>query len=258
MDTIVSDDTLNESFKNGIYYVIYFCLNNSETIECLVPLLQFLINNERIVSISEVSEKFSSFGYLCFPKDFKDKKDKLKFQMTKIDKEKSEIIQFLLELCPNLDTFFVYIEMFNNEKCFNETISNIKSVVKNRILNLTSENNSAKLNILYEQFLKYKEFLNDFKENFGVYFISMCSTSQQLIQMATDVNVLIPENPTLLKQFLTTVIKISRTLALIDLLNIFNIYKTDNVMQNDDEIKKLVKEFGNVIINKINFNSTTI
>ncbi len=89
-DTILSNDTLYECFKIGIYYIIYCCLNNCETIESLIPLLQVLINNEKIVSVSEISETFSTLAYLCSPKCYKGKMLILKNQMNKIDKEKTE------------------------------------------------------------------------------------------------------------------------------------------------------------------------
>jgi hypothetical protein len=251
IDTILSNDTLYECFKNGIYYIIYCCLNNFETIDCLIPLLQVLIKVEKLVSVSEISEKFSTHAYLCSPKCYIDKKDRLKNQMNKIDKEKTEIMKFLIEVCPDWNAFFVSIEILNDDKCFKEIILNKKCIIKDRILNSTGDISKEDMNFQYEEYKKHKELLNDFIEDFSLYFIKICPSSRQLIQIVKDGNFLNSKNPILLNQFLSTAIKMSGELPLMNILKILNVYNCDNIKQKDSKIKSLENQFRNIITDKV-------
>ncbi len=175
----------------------------------------------------------------------------LQNQMNKIDKEKTETMKFLVEVCPDFNTFFVSIEILNDKKCFKEVILNKKCIIKERILNSTSEINKADMSIQYEQYKKHKELLNQFNEDFIAYFLRICPSSDQLIQIVKDENFLNSENPILLKQFLSTTIKRSSTLPLTSILNILNVYNCDNIKQKDSEIKSLENEFRNIIMDKV-------
>jgi hypothetical protein len=251
IDTILSNETLYECFKNGIYYIIYCCLNNFKTIECLIPLLQVLIKVEKLVSVSEIIEKFSTHAYLCSPKFYEYKILQSKVQMSTIEKEKTEIMEFLLEVCPDFNTFFVYIEILNNDKCFKEIISNKECIIKDRILNSTSDINKADMSSQYEKYKTHRELLNQFNEDFIAYFLRICPSSDQLIQIVKDENFLNSENPILLKQFLSTTIKRSSTFTLTSILNILNVYNCDNIKQKDSEIKSLENQFRNIIMDKV-------
>ena len=255
LNVIVSDETLQECFKIGICYFIYCCLNHNESFECLIPLLQVLLNHDKLVSIDEVSEEFTNYGYLCSPKSFMNKKILLETQLKKIDNEQEifAIMKFLLELCPNLDTLFVYVELFNHEKyekSLKEMISLKKELIQKRILNVIGENGVPLFRIQYENFKKFNNLFSDLKDDFNAYFIHNCLTSNDLIEVVKTFN-LKTANQRLLKVFFITAIRLSKNLSLESLLDILSIYKEAGVELKEDKIKNQDKELKKNIIDKI-------